>query len=107
MAQIIWTEPALQDLDRIAEYIALDKLAAAKDLVRQVFARVDKLGQFPQSGRKPPELPRSSRYREVIVGPCRIFYRPEKTKVFILYVMRSEMLLRQFMFEDRSLNQKS
>jgi hypothetical protein len=25
MAQIIWTEPALSDLDAIADYIALDK----------------------------------------------------------------------------------
>lgn len=82
-------------------------MAAAKDLLRQVFARVGKPGQFPKSGRKPPKLPRSSRYRELIVGSCRIFYRAEKTKVFILYVMRSEMLLRQFMLEDRSLNQKS
>jgi toxin ParE1/3/4 len=30
MAKVVWTEPALQDLDEIAEYIALDKLSAAK-----------------------------------------------------------------------------
>lgn len=101
MAQIIWTEPALQDLDRLAEYISLDKITAAKALVQQIFERVDKLSQFPESGRKPPELPRSSRYREVIVGPCRIFYRVGKTKVYVLHVMRSEMLLRQFMLENR------
>ena len=36
MAQIIWTEPALSDLDDIAEYIALDKVEAARRLVKQV-----------------------------------------------------------------------
>jgi len=36
MAQIIWTEPALQDLNNIAEYIALDKVSAAKRLVQKV-----------------------------------------------------------------------
>ena len=34
MARLIWTEPALLDLEEIAEYIALDKPSAAKKLVR-------------------------------------------------------------------------
>ena len=37
MAQIIWTEPALNDLDTIADYIALDDPQAARNLVRKVF----------------------------------------------------------------------
>lgn len=40
MAQIKWTEPALGDLDEIAEYIALDKPSAAKKLVQDVFKAV-------------------------------------------------------------------
>jgi toxin ParE1/3/4 len=43
VAQIIWTEPALSDLNEIAEYIALDKLNAARRLVKQVFSSVDRL----------------------------------------------------------------
>jgi len=43
MAQIIWTEPALLDLNEIAEYIALDKPDAARRLVKQVFSSVDVL----------------------------------------------------------------
>ena len=101
MAQIKWTEPALNDLDEIAEYISLDKPNAAKKLVQEVFKSVKALKKFPQSGRIPPELPKSD-YRELIVGPCRIFYRVEKNKVFILYVMRSERELRIFLLEDRS-----
>ena len=31
MARIIWTEPALIDLDEIAECKAIDKLSAAKN----------------------------------------------------------------------------
>lgn len=100
MAQIKWTEPALNDLDEIAEYIALDKPSAAKNLVQEVFKSVKLLTKFPQSGRIPPELPASD-YRELVVGPCRIFYRIEKNKVFILYVMRSERELRKFLLKDR------
>lgn len=51
MAQIIWTEPALLDLNEIAEYIALDKVTAARGLVKQVFSSVDRLKRFPESGR--------------------------------------------------------
>lgn len=101
MAQIIWTEPALQDLNDIAEYIALDKVGAAKRLVQKVFSSVERLGQFPKSGRKPPEL-EDSRYLEVVLNPCRIFYRIENDIVIILYVMRSERKLRNYLLEERA-----
>ena len=101
MAQVIWTEPALQDLNEIAEYIALDKISAANKLVQKVFTTTERLEKFPKSGRKPPEL-ESSRYLELTVNPCRIFYRLEKEKVYILYVMRSERMLRNYLLDDRS-----
>ena len=100
MAQIIWTEPALSDLDAIAEYIALDKPSAATSLVKKVFSSIQRLEDFPESGRKPPEL-KKSRYLEIIVNPCRIFYRIEDDKVYILYVMRSERKLRKYLLNAR------
>ena len=104
MAQIIWAEPALKELEDIAEFIALDKFEAAQKLVRSVFDRVELLSNQPKSGRRPPELPKNSIYREVIVGPCRIFYRIEKTKIIIIHVMRSERELRKFLLKDRAEN---
>ena len=101
MAQIIWTEPALLDLESIAEYIALDKPSAASHLIQKVFSSTDRLEQFPESGRKPPEF-KKSRYREVIVDPCRIFYRIEKENIYILYVMRSERQLRKYLLNARA-----
>ncbi|WP_048307059.1 type II toxin-antitoxin system RelE/ParE family toxin [Halomonas sp. PR-M31] len=99
MAEIIWTDPALQELDAIAGYIALDNPAAASRLVEAVFDKTDRLEDFPQSGRIPPELPNSV-YREVVVPPCRIFYRDDESQVFILYVMREERQLRAYMLES-------
>ena len=101
MAQIIWTEPALLDLNKIAEYIALDKPSAASHLVQKVFSKTERLEEFPESGRKPPEL-KKSRYKEILVDPCRIFYRIDKDKVYILYVMRSERKLRKYLLSERS-----
>lgn len=99
MAEVIWTEPALQELDAIAEYIALDNHTAASRLVEEILDKTDRLKNFPQSGRMPPELPNSI-YREVVVPPCRIFYREDESRVFILYVMREERQLRTYMLES-------
>ena len=100
MARLVWTEPALRDLEDIAEYIALDDTAAAKRLVSKVFTAVERLEDFPESGRKPPEL-KHTQYREKIVGPCRIFYRIEKELVYILYIMRGERELRDYILAER------
>ena len=94
MAEVVWTEPALSDLDAFADYMALDNPAAAKQLVQRVFRHVEHLAAHPKSGSKPPEL-KGWRYRQVIEPPCRVFYRQERSKVFILHVMRSEQLLRR------------
>ncbi|MCW1916121.1 type II toxin-antitoxin system RelE/ParE family toxin [Luteolibacter sp. GHJ8] len=96
MARVIWTDPALSDLDGIADYISLDDPSAAKRLVRRVFARVDQLESFPELGACPQEL-RGTVYRHLVLPPLRIFYRVSGDLVFILYIMRTERLFR---FED-------
>ncbi len=101
MARLIWSQPALLDLEEIAEYIALDNPSAAQRYVRRVFAAVARLKRFPLSGRRPEELP-STPYRELILPPCRVFYRATEDVVFILHVMRSERLLRSFLLEQPS-----
>ena len=93
MAQIVWTAPALNDLDAIADYIALENPAAAAELVRRVFAHVEQLEAHPESGNKPPELGRS-RYRQIVEPPCRVFFRFDGEKVFVLHLMCAEQLLR-------------
>ncbi|RUO20127.1 type II toxin-antitoxin system RelE/ParE family toxin [Aliidiomarina haloalkalitolerans] len=98
MAQVIWTHSALDQLEEIAEYIALDKPKAASSLVKAIFSVVDRLERFPESGHEPPELPNSI-YRELYVRPCRIFYRNEDDIVLILLVMREERQLRKFLLD--------
>jgi toxin ParE1/3/4 len=97
MAEVIWTEPALHDLDAIADYIALDDPQAARGLVRRVFQHVEQLAQHPESGSRPPEM-RQSRYRQIVEAPCR---------VFVLYVMRGEMQLRKTRLRKRDRGNRS
>lgn len=101
MAQIIWTAPALVDLDAVAEYIAITNESAAKKLVALVFTKVKRLADYPESGRVPAEL-QGLHYREVVVPPCRIFYRLKEDQVIILHVMRQERDLRRFMLENET-----
>ena len=105
MAEVIWTEPALSDIDAIADYIALENPAAASELVSRVFEHVDQLTDHPESGSKPLELKRS-RYRQIVEPPCRIFYRYDGKNVYVLHVMRSERLLRKNRLVSRSRNKK-
>ncbi|CAN5431826.1 type II toxin-antitoxin system RelE/ParE family toxin [soil metagenome] len=94
MAQIIWMEPALSDLDRIAEYIALDNPDAAERLVQRVFDHVGQLEAHPESGSYPLEL-NDSRYRQIIEPPCRVFYRYNGEEIHIHFVMRHEQKLKK------------
>ncbi len=96
MAEIIWTKPALEDLNDIAEYITLSNMLSAKKLVAKIFDKVERLGDFSESGKKPIELSNLN-YREVVVNPCRIFYKVDNDKVLILHVMRQERDLRKFL----------
>lgn len=101
MAEIVWSEPALADLDAIADYIALENPVAAAELVKRIFGHVEQLTAHPDSGSRPQELGRS-RYRQIVEPPCRVFYRHDGHKVFILHVMRSERLLRKERLSARS-----
>lgn len=100
MAEVIWSEPALSDLDAIADYIALDNPEAARGLVQRVFHHVDQLEDHPRSGSKPLEL-KGWRYRQIVEPPCRVFYREDSGRVFILYAMRTERLLRPELLAER------
>jgi len=99
MAEVIWTSPALDDLNDIAEYIALSNIPAAKQLVQKVFDKISRLESYPESGKRPLELVNLN-YREVNVNPCRIFYKVDSNKVYILHVMRQERDLRRFLLQS-------
>jgi plasmid stabilization system protein ParE len=74
--------------------------AAAKRLVQKVFHHVGQRADHPKSGSKPPEL-KGWRYRQIVEPPCRIFYRQDDARIYILYVMRAERLLRPGVLHSR------
>ena len=78
--KLIWSPSARLDIKDIATYIAEDKPSAAKQFVKSLFQAVERLGEFPESGRVVPEFGDQS-IREVIRRPCRIIYRIDQAKL--------------------------
>ncbi|WP_267871568.1 type II toxin-antitoxin system RelE/ParE family toxin [Nostoc sp. CHAB 5715] len=56
MAEVIWTSQALTDLEAIGDFIARDAPSFAQVFVDRVFQSVERLQQFPLSGRVVPEI---------------------------------------------------
>jgi len=61
-------------VSEIAEFIAQDKPPAAEQWVEKIFDSVERLEQFPSSGRIIPEI-QLENFREIIIGNYRIIYR--------------------------------
>lgn len=89
MAEVIWTEPALNALDEIADHIALDNYDATCRVVRKVFEKVDLLEKNPNLGNIPKDL-RSTPYRRLVIKTAYVYYRIEGDKVVIIFVERTE-----------------
>jgi toxin ParE1/3/4 len=74
---LIWSPTAKFDLEDIAAFISEDSASAAERFVRNLFQTVEKLADFPESGRIVPEF-NDPAIREVIRKPCRIVYRVDR-----------------------------
>ncbi len=74
MAQVIWSDSALQDLDDIGEYISKDSLRYAEITVDLLFTSVYILEDHPKAGRIVPEFEIQS-IRELIRGNYRVVYQ--------------------------------
>jgi toxin ParE1/3/4 len=92
MAQVRWTPQAADDLEAIAEFIARDSPHFAALFVADILQTVDRLVDFPESGRLVPEMGDKS-IREVILGSYRIIYRRRSEGVEVLTVHHGARLL--------------
>ena len=71
---LIWTKPAVADLQNIQDYIALDSEFYSARFIQRLIDATSKLEQFPTSGRIVPEYPEEP-LREIIFQDYRIIYR--------------------------------
>lgn len=92
MAEIIWTETALNDINNIAEYISLQSDFYAKQFVGNIFLASKKLENHPHIGKPVPELA-AHHYREIFFKKYRIIHRIYSEIVYIISVHHSSRLL--------------
>jgi plasmid stabilization system protein ParE len=92
MAQVSWTRQAVDDLEAVCLFIARDSPQLAAAFADRVLRATDRLADFPQSGRKVPELGIAN-LRETIVGSYRLIYRARQDSVQLLTVHHGARLL--------------
>jgi addiction module RelE/StbE family toxin len=95
MAQVIWANAAIDDLQHLREYYESLSPRFANKLIDQLISRTRSLADFPQIGRVVPEFA-DPVIREVISGNYRIVYRHEQSdRVEIARIFHSAQLLTQ------------
>ena len=85
---IVWSPQSLRDLRAIREYIARDSELYADLSIARIFTAVERLLQFPHSGRIVPERDEPG-IREIIVGRFRVVYRLQGTIIQIATIFRA------------------
>ncbi|MFZ5836582.1 MAG: type II toxin-antitoxin system RelE/ParE family toxin [Pseudomonadota bacterium] len=83
--RLVWTPPAIRDLQSLRNYIAQDKPSAAGKQVKIILTAVAGLSQFPESGRPG----RKAGTRELVIGktPYLAIYRNRNERLEILRIL--------------------
>jgi toxin ParE1/3/4 len=71
--KVIWSDRALERVEKIALYIALDSVDEATRWVLALFDAVERLGTFPESGKAGRDVVTPG-IREMVWGAYRVFY---------------------------------
>ncbi|MBI1371062.1 MAG: type II toxin-antitoxin system RelE/ParE family toxin [Planctomycetes bacterium] len=76
------SDPAVDDLQSIYDYIALDSQTYADAVVLELLEAAERLRVFPNAGRIVPELA-DDQTRELIIGSCRLIYETAVQAVIV------------------------
>ena len=77
-----WAPQARLDLWDLLSYISESNRQAAADFGLGVFGAIERLTEFPESGRMVPEF-QDPAIREIIRRPCRIVYRLKRDESLV------------------------
>ncbi|MCZ7664467.1 MAG: type II toxin-antitoxin system RelE/ParE family toxin [Thermoleophilia bacterium] len=81
--EVVWTDPAWNDLESAADYIARDSVAYAAAFVQEVKAAAASLSEFAERGQVVPEFGDQT-IRELLVKPYRLVYRISPDHIAVL-----------------------
>jgi addiction module toxin, RelE/StbE family len=89
---VIWSEAAIEDVESIAAYIAMDSEVYAAAVVRDISQKTRRLADFPLMGRTVPEFDDTT-IREIFSYSYRIVYRIGQGTVTIAAIVHGSRLL--------------
>ncbi len=85
--KLIWSDPAVSDLEAIRDYIARDSEHYATRFITKIIEAAERLEELPRLGRRAPEAPDAPEVREILYRNYRILYRVESERILILGVI--------------------
>jgi len=97
MIDVVCVPSALDDLNKIKEYIARDSVHYANKFAEGAFDATERLTAFPKSGRIVPEY-RNPNIREIGHGSYRTIYEMVDSGVFVVAVVHGRRLLSEDVF---------
>lgn len=84
--KLFWTDPAIQDLRHLRDYIAADSDFHAADFIASIIARAERLTTLPMLGRIVPEA-QGEDIREILYRSYRIIYPIVGERIDVLAVI--------------------
>jgi toxin ParE1/3/4 len=104
MVQVVWTEPALADVEAIVRHIALDSRVYAERMASRIMSATRRLEHAPEMGQFVPELG-DERFRELLCRSYRVIYR-YSPKLGVCHIAAVVHTSRDFLaaVEDRELD---
>ena len=86
--KLVWSEPALADIESIRDYIRRDSEFYAGRFINRIIEAVESLVELPARGRLVPEAD-DPNTRELLFQNYRIMYRLESTRIIVLAVVHA------------------
>jgi len=93
--QVIWSDPAWEDVEAAAQYIGRDSESYAAAFVQNAKDAAGSLAHFAERGQVVPEISDES-IRELLVRPYRLIYRISADQVLILTLVHGALRDRRY-----------
>jgi addiction module RelE/StbE family toxin len=91
--KIIWSPLALDQLEKISDYISKDSDSYAAAVITEMIDSVERLVAFPRIGRRVPESDQDD-LREILVRSWRLVYRIGDGRIDVVEIIHGAQRLR-------------
>lgn len=88
---VVWSIPARDDLKKIHDYIAQDSKYYARQVIDTLIEKAALLIEFPEMGRKVPEIG-DPNIREIPIYSYRLIYKYSTNSIEVLTIVHSRQI---------------